>query len=145
MFKIITLPFDRKTGGFDDEALTRFAMTNKIIYHQTAFFQDGDQLYWSVFLVYDPLVEPEGSNIREMLDDRQKVLYDRLKAWRKERADKDGVPVFIIATNRELFHIAKQPPANPEALKNIKGFGKSKVSKYGNEIIQLIRDYHEKQ
>jgi len=31
----------------------------------------------------------------EGLDEPQRILYDRLKAWRKERAEKEGLPVAI--------------------------------------------------
>ena len=51
----------------------------------------------------------------------------RLKAWRKERAEKDGVPVYIIGTNREFRDIVVARPETLEALKTVKGFGKAKA------------------
>jgi superfamily II DNA helicase RecQ len=71
-------------------------------------------------------------------------LLERFRAWRKERAEKDGVPVYIIGTNKELVNIVKTVPASLEALKGIKGFGKAKIQKYGKEIIEIINIFYSK-
>ena len=144
MFKIVTIPFDRKTNGFDEEALTKFVLNKRIKSCQPEFFQDGGDNYWTVFLEYDPLVEVTSKAESERLDDPQRILLERLKAWRKERAEKDGVPVYIVGTNKELIDIVSSTPKSLEALKNIKGFGKSKISKYGKEIIDIIKAFFEK-
>ncbi len=63
--------------------------------------------------------------------------------WRKERADKDGVPVFVIGSNKEFSDLVINRPTSLEALKNIKGFGSGKISKYGREIIEMIKVFYE--
>ncbi|MDP2863798.1 MAG: hypothetical protein Q8N95_13495 [Desulfobacterales bacterium] len=37
MFKIITVPFDRATKGFDDELLCRFVLNKNILSYQALF------------------------------------------------------------------------------------------------------------
>ena len=140
MFKIITIPFDRKMQGFDDEILSSFVLNKKIKSYQSVFFNDSSDSYWTVFVEYDPLIE--SSPAESDLDDTQKILYDQLKIWRKERAEKEGVPVYIIATNKELANLVKTSPKTLESFKNIKGFGKSKASKYGEEIIAIITAFY---
>ncbi|MBN1625682.1 MAG: RNA-directed DNA polymerase, partial [Deltaproteobacteria bacterium] len=50
MFKIITIPFDRKNRLFDEEVLERFALNKKINAYRAEFFELGDEKYWTVFL-----------------------------------------------------------------------------------------------
>ena len=142
MFKIITIPFDRGKKSFDEETLTRFVINKRITSHRSEFFQDGDDTFWTVFLEYDPLLEKTGEKETLSLNEPQKLLCNRLKAWRKETAEMNGVPVFIIATNRELVDVVKQAPVSLEALKQIKGFGKGKIEKYGKEIISMVSAFY---
>ena len=131
MFKIITMPFDRNQAVFNDEALTRFVLNKHVKAWQAYFFEDGGDKYWTVFVDYDPLVEPGPPRDGDGLSGAQKVLFDRLKAWRKQQAEKDGIPVYLIGTNREFTDIAKAAPQSLEQLRDIKGFGKAKTGKYG--------------
>ena len=142
MFKIITIPFDRSKAGFDEDVLNRFILNKRLKSHRVEFFQDCEDIYWSVFLEYDPVLEKPSEKETEDLDAAQTLLLERLRAWRKERAEKDGVPVYVIATNKELSSIVKNGPSTIESLKTIKGFGKNKVSRYGQDIIDLIQAFH---
>jgi ATP-dependent DNA helicase RecQ len=38
--------------------------------------------------------------------------YDRLRAWRTSRAQADGVPIYLLLSNRQLAEIARSPPAD---------------------------------
>jgi len=142
MFKIITIPFDRGKKGFDEEILTRFVINKRISSHRAEFFQDEDDAFWTVFLEYDPLLEKTGDKETLSLNEPQKLLCERLKAWRKETAEKNGVPVFIVTTNRELADVTRIAPVSLEALKQIKGFGKGKIEKYGREIIAMVSAFY---
>jgi superfamily II DNA helicase RecQ len=144
MFKIITIPFDRDTKTFDEDVFNKFILNKKIKSYQVNFFQDGEDSFWSVFLEYDPLIEKTAEKELDGLDKPQRILLDTLKAWRKQRAEKDGVPVFIIGTNKELVDIVKKAPKSIEGLKEIKGFGKAKTSKYGHEITEIIKGFYSK-
>ena len=103
MFKIITIPFDRNTKGFNDDLLNQFILNKHVNRYQAEFFQEGSEKYWTVFVEYDPLVEKTGEKITAALDEPQRLLFERLKAWRKERGGQDGVPVYIVGTNKELI------------------------------------------
>jgi superfamily II DNA helicase RecQ len=127
MFKIITIPFNRSQKGFNEEVLSKFILNNQVKFHRAEFFQDGEDAHWTVFLEYDPLVEKASEREIDGLDEPQRMLLERLKAWRKEKGEKDGVPVYIVCTNRELADIAVQAPRTLEALKAVKGFGKGKM------------------
>ena len=143
MFKIITMAFDPITKGFDEGVIRQFILNKKVISYKAELFQSGQDIFWTVFLAYDPLVEPTPAARLEDLTESQKLLFERLKAWRKERAEKDGIPVYIVGTNKEFVEIVKKAPKTLEALKTVRGFGQGKISKYGKEIIQIINGFFE--
>jgi len=144
MFKILTIPFNRIKQGFDEELLNRVTLNKQIKSHRAEFFQMGEEAYWTVFMEYDPLLEKTPERDLEGLGEPEKLLLERLRAWRKDRAGKEGVPVYIIGTNRELLGIVRAKPASLEALKDVKGIGKGKIARYGEEIIGIIKGFYEK-
>ncbi|NUM46349.1 MAG: RecQ family ATP-dependent DNA helicase [Anaerolineales bacterium] len=67
-----------------------------------------------------------------------KLLAD-LRAWRVQRAHGDNVPPYVVAHNAFLEDIARYYPQSKDELLQIKGFGASRVEKYGEEILALVR------
>tara|TARA_B100002003_G_scaffold199670_1_gene190736 strand:+ start:183 stop:551 length:369 start_codon:yes stop_codon:yes gene_type:complete len=121
-------------------------MNKKVKSYKTEFFVKDSIPYWSVFTEYDLVYEKE-NNFNEKtirMNEAETMLFQRLRDWRKERADSEGVPVYILATNRELTDIVKSAPKNLEALKSIKGYGKRKIEKYGNDIVNIVKCFFEK-
>jgi superfamily II DNA helicase RecQ len=146
MIKIITIPFDRKIKGFDEEVLNRFMLNIRVIDIESRFFEDRGEKYWSVLLRYEVPLDHDSNRTAPaaQLNETQQLLFEGLRQWRKERADKDGIPVFIIGTNRELTDIAVKAPKSLEGLGAIKGFGKGKVKKYGRQIVDIVKGFYDK-
>jgi len=67
------------------------------------------------------------------LNEAEKLILKRLKEWRKEKVEKQGIPVFIVATNRQLMDVIRRVPVTLEALRDVHGFGKKKIERYGKE------------
>ena len=65
---------------------------------------------WTVLLEYEPLVEPAPAKVKIDLTPEQLVLFEQLRKWRREKADEQGAPVFIISNNRILKEIAIGKP-----------------------------------
>jgi DNA helicase-2/ATP-dependent DNA helicase PcrA len=65
-------------------------------------------------------------------------LFDRLREWRKERAGEESVPAFVVFTDATLQLIAEQKPRTPEALLRISGIGRSKLERYGDDVLTLV-------
>lgn len=66
------------------------------------------------------------------------TLLAELKAWRLARAQEDSVPAYIVAHDSVLELIAARPPVSAQALLGIKGFGASKLEKYGSDIMSRV-------
>ncbi|MBF0227933.1 MAG: HRDC domain-containing protein [Desulfobacterales bacterium] len=145
MFKIFCVAFEKSSKGFNDEMINKFLLNKELKSWKAEFFQNENESYWTVFVEYDEILKEKYIlKEEENLEDTEKVLLDRLKKWRKERADKDGLPVFIIANNSELLRIVQNAPKSIEELKIIKGFGKAKIEKYGDDIIGIVNAFYEK-
>jgi DNA-directed RNA polymerase subunit F len=69
------------------------------------------------------------------------ALLGKLKAWRSGKAREEDVPEFMILHQRTMMQIASILPSSSEALKAIKGMGKRKVNRFGEEILRVISDY----
>lgn len=129
----------------DQKRLDRFLQQNNILKYETAFVKE-EESYWSVVLYFEELKlqinEPVSEKYSvekevELSSDEIKIL-DSLKLWRSEKAKDQKLPVYFIATNKELFSIAKYKPVKKEELLDIKGFGKHKIENYGQEIIEIL-------
>jgi ATP-dependent DNA helicase RecQ len=73
------------------------------------------------------------------LDPDAQALFDQLAAWRRERASRDGLPSYTIASNRSLTEMAARRPVTPAALAAIWGFGETRAGKYGEELLPILR------
>lgn len=62
----------------------------------------------------------------------------RLKAWRRETAEKLGVPAYVVMHDKTLFEIIEMNPVDAEDLINVYGMGKSRIERYGKDIIGIL-------
>jgi DNA helicase-2/ATP-dependent DNA helicase PcrA len=65
-------------------------------------------------------------------------LFERLRAWRKARADEESVPAFVIFTDATLQLIAEHRPTSPAALLRISGVGPAKLERYGESLFSVV-------
>ncbi len=71
-------------------------------------------------------------------------LYQTLKRWRDLICDEEGIAIFMIASHATLKDICTFLPKTKRDLLLISGFGKAKVDKYGDEILDTVNDYCER-
>ena len=71
----------------------------------TQFFLQDERAFWTVAIHYEIVFKGE-DKLRE-LDETQRLLFNRLKEWRKEQAGKEGTPPYLVATNAQFLYIVK--------------------------------------
>lgn len=142
--RIFAIPFDPHQEVFHDDDLQKFLLNKQVKSIRPEFFRQGDRAYWAVYVEYDVVLKDNPSHEADVLDEPQRLLYQRFREWRKEEAEQQGIPVFLIAKNRELLDLVKQTPRTVEALRDIRGFGKKKVERYGQAVLEIIRAFYEK-
>jgi ATP-dependent DNA helicase RecQ len=65
-------------------------------------------------------------------------LFERLRAWRLERAREDEVPAYVVLHDATLRELACAKPANERDLAAVKGFGPTKLERYGDDVLAVI-------
>jgi DNA helicase-2/ATP-dependent DNA helicase PcrA len=65
-------------------------------------------------------------------------LLQRLKEWRRERAQADDVPAYVVFPDRTLAEIADRKPKDPADLASIHGVGPAKLERYADEILEIV-------
>ena len=68
-------------------------------------------------------------------------LFERLRAWRIERATEEKVPAYVVFTDLTLQAIAEVKPADALALRRINGIGESKMTKYAQDVLALVGEH----
>jgi len=131
----------------DQNAINQFL--NEVVVKKTATnFIAGMIDYWSVLVFFEPKIseskeakEEEKVTVSsfEELSSAERHTLNSLKNWRSEKSNKLGLPQYMICHNSELMTIAKVKPESVDELKKIKGFGEQKISRYGTDIISLLR------
>ena len=122
--------------------MNSFCSNKKVLGSKVEFFKGGKGTYWTVFIEYEPVLEEKGG-IDAGFSEAQRLLFERLRQWRRENAEELGIPVYIVATNRQLVEVVQKTPKSLEALKSVRGFGKKKVERFGKQILGLVREFHE--
>ncbi|MEJ0073789.1 MAG: AAA family ATPase [Candidatus Saccharibacteria bacterium] len=85
--------------------------------------------------------EPEKESAEGEIDlpvSFDEALFARLKAWRYHRAVADKLPAYMIAHDTVLEDLSRRKPQTAQALLGVKGFGQTKVDKYGPDILEIL-------
>jgi DNA helicase-2/ATP-dependent DNA helicase PcrA len=65
-------------------------------------------------------------------------LFQRLKEWRRKRAQADGVPAYVVFHDRTLAEIADRKCKDWADLAAISGVGPAKLERYADEILEIV-------
>jgi hypothetical protein len=71
-------------------------------------------------------------------DEPDPALLEALRTWRTEQAKSQGVPPYIVFSNKILEAIAVQRPTTVAELGKISGVGPAKLEQYGAAVIALV-------
>ncbi len=74
----------------------------------------------------------------------EEELFELLKAKRKEIADAEGVPAFMIFANATLEFFTRLKPKSMEAGLRIRGVGEVKAERYLEDFLEVIREFEGK-
>lgn len=69
----------------------------------------------------------------------QRILRE-LKKWRLDKSNREMVAAYMICQDRTLEHLAMEKPETLEALQAIYGLGASRISRFGEELLEALRN-----
>ena len=65
-------------------------------------------------------------------------MFERLRDWRRKRAQADGVPAYVVFHDRTLEEIAERECKDWADLAAISGIGPAKLERYADEILAIV-------
>ncbi len=71
-------------------------------------------------------------------DPEEEDLFQRLRVLRKELADRQGVPAYIVFSDKVLREMATRRPATPSEMLGVPGVGPTKLERYGKAFLELL-------
>jgi ATP-dependent DNA helicase RecQ len=81
---------------------------------------------------YDRVAEPA------LLSDESEALFQSLRELRKSIADRQGVPAYIVFSDKTLRAMAEGRPSTQEELLAVSGVGPLKLERYGEAFLEAV-------
>ena len=88
-------------------------------------------------------IKKEKEKLRTVEEDFDEVLFEILRATRREFAIQENMPSYIIFGDSTLKEMCRYYPDTLEKMLEINGVGKNKLEKYGPKFIEEIQKYIE--
>jgi ATP-dependent DNA helicase RecQ len=66
--------------------------------------------------------------------------FEKLRAWRMERARERVVPAYVILPDRTLIELAARMPRTDQELLAVSGIGPAKLALFGAELRRMLND-----
>jgi ATP-dependent DNA helicase RecQ len=96
----------------------------------------------TLFLRKDPEVKVKGKKKSTTgLSGEDAELWEALRLCRKELADDQGVPPYVIFHDATLLEMVSQRPQSEKELKNIVGVGEKKLKSYARPFLNIIEEF----
>ncbi len=129
----------------DEEELNEFLSLVKVNKTCSSLVQ-AEIPYWTVLVYHDEASANKSyTTVRKAsydkdteLDIEEQQIFEELKKWRSDTALMMNVPQYFVFTNTELIGVAKEKPEKLGDFDKLRGFGTIKISKYGDEILQIV-------
>lgn len=68
-------------------------------------------------------------------------LYNELKAYRLQKSREEKIKPYYIFNNSQLDDLLAKMPVSKQDLQSVSGFGPVKAEKYGDDILNIIKQY----
>ena len=85
---------------------------------------------------YDRVAEPGPDP--GPLSDEEEALFQSLRVLRKSIADQQGVPAYIVFSDKTLRAMAEGRPSTPEEFLAVSGVGPLKLDRYGEAFLEAV-------
>ena len=85
--------------------------------------------------------ESAADNKKPRLRLADQALFEALREHRRQLADQQGVPPFVILHDKTLHDLCVQRPTTMDALQNISGIGSKKLLLYGEDLLDIVEQY----
>lgn len=129
--------------------LNQFLASHRVCSVTRELIADGAGSFWTVCVEWTPgrgrssaasgTDRKSRIDYREVLPPDQFAVFSKLRALRKELAERDGVPPYALFRNEHLAEMVRRPISTLDALGALDGVGPSKLEKYGVAFLNLLK------
>ena len=138
---VFSIRIDPAFLELDQKKLNEFLKTVTFKKSSTQLIESSE-FHWSVIIHYENEAQNKLEQFeRKSYDDllpKDKQIYGYLNQWRNEKSEQLNQKKFMICHNSELIDLAQYKPSNLDELQQIKGFGKQKADKFGEDILAIL-------
>lgn len=139
--KVFNIRLAKEFCQIDQDKMNKFLDSVEVKLTSTNFVTTGTTDFWSAAVFYlpkDHKKQKAGTKFpEEDLLPNEANIFNALRDWRNELAQKLNWPSYGICHNSHLIAIAKVNPQTMEELE-LSGFGKNKTDKYGDDILAIL-------
>ena len=131
--------------------LNAFLSGHQVIQVDKVFVDKGEFSFWSLSVNYRentqmlPAAGRKQMDYKEVLNEKDFSVFVKLRELRKELADQEGVPAYAVFTNDQLAAMVLDRVISKTGLASVKGIGQSRVDKYGERFLALLKDHLSRQ
>jgi superfamily II DNA helicase RecQ len=142
---LLTLSFSSALGRFDDAPLQALLTRVDLVALREHFFVVADvpHLLCVVQCTDAATGSPAAASAPaepEPIAPADQALFERLRAWRAAIAHDEGVPAYVVLTNRQLRAVVATRPGSLAALRTIDGIGEKKVARHGAALLAALHE-----
>jgi ATP-dependent DNA helicase RecQ len=136
-------------GCLEERYTTRKVAGKERTYKTLALTKAG----WAVLRREDASFRMRMPHARKLMRDRPQRpgvgvrkddLLAMLKEVRKQMADEEDVPAYVVASNRTLEEMAEALPTSARELRSVHGMGPQRTSRYGAPFLEAIKSWGER-
>ena len=137
-------------GGDAAGELNRFLNGHRILSIDRHLVTDAANSAWAVCISFDeggatqrtPPSTPRSDKVdyRDVLSEPEFAVFSRMRALRKTMSEQEGVPAYAVFTNDQIAQIVQRRIVVLASLRDIQGVGESRVEKYGESFLNLMRE-----
>ncbi|HWK23200.1 MAG TPA: DNA helicase RecQ [Ureibacillus sp.] len=79
--------------------------------------------------------------VEETTIKRDDPLFEHLRAIRKEIAEQEGVPPFVVFSDKTLKDMCEKKPTDEQTFLEVSGVGQNKLERYGSSFLAAISEF----
>ena len=140
--KVFNIRLSKEHCQNDQQKMNEFLDSVEVKLTSTNFVTTGTVDYWSAVVFFEQkkvaTAKPVNQFNQEDLLPQERKIFNALRQWRNDLAEKLNWSSFRICHNSHLIAVAKANPQTIEDLEKVSGFGKARAEKYGDEIISVL-------
>jgi superfamily II DNA helicase RecQ len=140
--KVFNIRLAKEFCQVDQDKMNVFLDAVEVKLTSTNFVTTGNKDFWSAVVFYLPKTgKKENATIKFSEDDllqEERNIYNALRHWRNDLAEKLEWSSFRICHNSHLIAVAKNNPQTLQDLEKVPRFGKARTEKYGEDILTVL-------